>query len=78
MMENISAIANINHMGGQSHLLTLVTKSIDTTSISYHLYAAEGETSPGFAYKNGHPSSSWWDLLSRPMTRHCVVTVIDS
>ena len=58
MMENISSMANINHMGGQSHLLTLVTKSIDTTSISYHLYAAEGETSPGFAYKNGHPSSS--------------------
>ena len=28
-------MANINHMGGQSPLLTLVTKAIDTTSISY-------------------------------------------
>ena len=35
MMENISAIANINHMGGQSDLLTLLTKSIDTTSNNY-------------------------------------------
>ena len=32
---NISTMANINHKGGQSLLLTLFTKAIDTTSISY-------------------------------------------
>ena len=39
MMENISAMANINHMGGQSHLLPLITKSIDTTFISYQPFS---------------------------------------
>ena len=33
--DNISAMADINHMGGQSHSLTIITKAIDTTSISY-------------------------------------------
>ena len=33
--DNISTMANINHKGGQSLLLTLFTKAIDTTSISY-------------------------------------------
>ena len=33
--DNISAMANINHMGGQSHLLKIITKAIGTTSISY-------------------------------------------
>ena len=35
MMNNISAVANIIHMGGRSRFLTIITKSIDTTSISY-------------------------------------------
>ena len=51
MIENISAIAIINHMGGQSHLLTIITKSIDTTSISYQpLCCGRGDIS---SYKNG-------------------------
>ena len=35
MMENISAIPNVIIMGGQSQFLTLITKYIDTTSISH-------------------------------------------
>ena len=42
--DNTSAMANIFHMGGQSHLLALIKKAIDTTSISYHqpLYCGGG------------------------------------
>ena len=56
-MEIISAIANINHMGSQSHWLTLIIKSIDTTSISYQSLCCGRETSPVLVYKNGDPSS---------------------
>ena len=35
VIDNISTMANINPMRGLSHLLTLITNAIDTTSISY-------------------------------------------
>ena len=40
--DNISAMANRNHMGGQSLLLSLITKTIDTTSIIYHSLRFQG------------------------------------
>ena len=57
MMENISAMANINHMRGQSHLLTVIRKSIDTepTSISYQpLCCGRGQLS-SFCLQNRKP-----------------------
>ena len=51
VMDNISATANINHMGGESHLLP----SIDTASISYQhlsvLMLREGRPLQFFVYK---------------------------
>ena len=59
--DNFCAMANINHMGGQSTLLTLITKAIDTTSISYQFLSVfmlrEGRQLQFFVYKNGDPSS---------------------
>ena len=47
--DNISAMANINHMGGQRHLSTLITKALDITSwLWYSVYSAGGETTPVF------------------------------
>ena len=64
MMENITAMANINHMGGQSHLLTLITKSIDTTFVSYQPLCCGGRDTPVFVNKNGDPFSYYiFDFL---------------
>ena len=55
--DNISAMANMNHMGGQSHLLTLITKVIDTASINYQHFAVRGRYLLFLFTNHGDPSS---------------------
>ena len=53
--DNISAMTIINHMGGQSHLFTLITLHL----LAINIYVAGGETYPVFVRKNDDPSSKY-------------------
>ena len=49
--DNISAMANINHMRGQSPLLTLITEAILAINLHQCLCCGRGEISSFFVYK---------------------------
>ena len=77
MIENISAMANINHMGGQSHYHVyyhyVITKSIDTTSISYQPLCC-GMGNPSFVLCRvllGRNSDKTESLVSECLCEHC-------